>query len=131
MMNLWDKGTSRNCRKIVKGLSGLGVEFHCDAPIITLHIDRDYGQACLNRNAGEAAPTWDIRANAFYHMGRRISNGEQVTVSFDGWEYEFVGSHLPVSHIVRFKPDTWQLSGDDGFFLRVDAPEIPKEWMGR
>ena len=127
---------SRNGQKVVKGLMALGVGFPDD--ILNLYIWQRRGQAQQNIAAGEAANTWVLyrdggnRYNPLRKRWTRMRGGEPVHVSYEGEQYHEVGSHFPLTYIVKQPLDCWVLYGEFGYrgILSIWVP-LPPGWATR
>jgi hypothetical protein len=87
----------------------------------------------MNKAAGEAAPTWELRCDALYRGVRPLPYGHDAPdVEFDGKKVANceIGSHFPVTWLLRHKPETWEIYWhlDLPNQLRVDAPKLPPNW---
>ena len=118
----------------------IGCEFRFNFMPENLFIQRFHGQGMMNKAFGECAFTWLLEANGMKGRRRRsnwyggegsrnpmiVLPGEEI----EGWRLESreVGSHLPLTWILRHKPAEWDVGHSDGYGLMIDASGIPDHW---
>lgn len=120
---------ANNAEKLVEGLRSRGVKLSAKGGCF--HIRRDRGQPMINKAAGEAAPTWYLECNALWHGSRRVSGGEQPSVSFDGRSRDYVEvcSHMPLTWILKKSPTEWDISWCDVIRDRLNIfVDLPPNW---
>ena len=125
-------GLTRNTTRLLEGLLVSGVEF---APAQNYYIVVNHGQSAMNKRAGEAAPTWVLWQDAetrYLRSKKRWLNtgGRPATLKFDGRKYVGgVGSHLPLTWILKFPPEEWHLHDEASSRLDLLVDEIPPHWV--
>jgi hypothetical protein len=114
-----------NAERLVAGISHHGYAVFG----ASFHILRWKGQGMMNKAAGEAAPTWELRANPLWRHGKVIANGEHPQVRFPDGEVRRieVASHMPLTWLLKQAASEWILDFEDGR-LTVDAPNLPDSW---
>ncbi len=119
-----------NAEKLVEGLRARGVQLSPKGGCF--YIRRDRGQPMMNKAAGEPAPTWYLECNALWHGSRRVTGGEQPSVSFDGRHGNAVEvcSHLPLTWILKKLPTEWEISWCDVVRdrLNIFTNDLPHNW---
>ena len=77
------------------------------------------------------APVWELRRDTLFR-GKRIVSicSDPIPIQFDGKILDTVMSHFPVTWLLRFPPRDWEIHPDDYLpELRIDAPEVPPNWL--
>lgn len=119
-----------NAQKLIDGLEANGYIVHG----ASCHILRYHGQGMMNKAAGEAAPTWKLLANPMWRLGEVIRNGQQPTVRLPSGKVISnvdIGSHLPLTYIIRHKPSLWDVDYKNYYGMeeiRIYVPDLPESW---
>ena len=120
------RGLSRNTRRLLCGLVSRGVIPHG----ASFHIARNYGQAMMNKAAGEMAPTWMLYADPWHTLGRRLHGGSPAVVYQGGRRYEGLQSHMPLTWILKQPSEAWNLGEhEDGRALELVVSTLPSTWL--
>ena len=127
-----EAGMTANTRKLLTGLLDMGVEFV--EPAWNYRISRNYGQGMMNKAAGEAAPTWELKQDmeSYYSPSTkrwRHGGGKYPKLRFEGRDYALgIGSSLPLTWILKFGPKKWQLTSETGYQLVLLVDQLPPSW---
>lgn len=119
---------SRNAERLVKKLARLGVVVHG----ASFHVLRFQDQEHLNTKAGEASPTWELRANPLRNTitNHIVANGDKPHVDFpDGCKLQIeVYGFQPLTHILRTPLEDWDVDVDEYSRLLVNTYVLPESW---
>jgi hypothetical protein len=119
---------SKNAERLVKKLKQLNITVHG----VNWHIIRDKQTEILNQQAGEAAPTWELRADPLWETtsGRIIYNGRQPTVDIRGQRLESVEVYgfQPLTFILKTPLELWDVDLDEMERLLVFVNDFPESW---
>lgn len=120
-------GSSRNARKLIRGLEARGVELN---PVgVAYHIGRHRGQGMMNRAMGEIGPTWYLLAGPATRHGKIVHPGRTPDAVHGGESFHGVESFMPLGWILRFPPEEWGLArSDNGHSLVVEVDPNPPHW---
>lgn len=116
----------RNADRLVRKLATLGYVIYG----ASFHILHHKGQEYLNRAAGEAAPTWELRVEPLFDLGRVVSNGRIPTFDCpDGTRLTMkIYSHFPLTHTLNSPLDKWDVGVDEAQRLWVGTTMPPDNW---
>ena len=132
-----------NARRLVNGLIECGCSFHFNFVPENLFINRFNGQGMMNKAFGECAFTWILEANGVRgrrkchgHLGGLGSRNPRILLpgeDLDDYSDYFlsgreVGSHLPLTFILRSKPDKWEIQHVRDYGVTIDVPGLPEHW---
>lgn len=99
----------------------------------TAYVERDLGQAMMNKAAGEMAWTWELLVDPLVRSssGRIVARGMTPVVTMpDGTKRpRRIGSHMPVAHILATAPADVSIDEHDLFDgLHIDTADLPDSW---
>ena len=120
---------SQNAYRLVKKLAEMDIVIRG----ASFHILHHKGQERMNKLAGEAAPTWELRVNPLRHTitGRIVVNGKKPNINLPGGDlvHKEVYGYQPLTHILKTTLDKWDVDVDELNRLLVSTFVLPDSWQ--